>query len=108
MDKKIIESNSIIYSSGTALTFFWILNIFKESFNVVKDFLNFYPPVGPLLGLFLSSSLLFILCFVIIPTFKPINQKFSFIFLWVSAVVFCLMVFPPISELFIKLIKESG
>lgn len=105
MEKQVIQSNSVLYSASITLTFFWILNIFKESFDAVKSSLNFYPPVGPLLGLFLSSILFLAVLSVMVPVFKPRNQKLSFWMLVMSAIIFLFMVFPPIFEPLVDIIK---
>ena len=105
MEKQIIQSNSVLYSAGITLTFFWVLNILKESFDGIKSSLNFYPPIGPLLGLFLSSILLFAVLLAIVPLFKPKNQKLTFWKLVISAIIFVFMVFPPIFEPIVDLIK---
>lgn len=106
MEKRIIQSNSILYSASITLMFFWILNVLKEGFDAVKSSLNFYPPVGPLLGLFLSSILFFAVLSVIIPAFKPKNQKLAFWMLVLSATIFVFLVFPPIFEPIADLMRE--
>lgn len=98
MKKQITKANSILWSASLALTFFWVLNILKEVFSSVKNFLNFYSPVGPLLGLFLFSGLFAFVAYLIILTVKPASQKLAFWSYLISAVVFFLMVFPPIFE----------
>ena len=54
-DQKIQQINSKLLAAGLTLNFFLILNILKESYAEVKSVLNFYSPVGPLLGLFIST-----------------------------------------------------
>lgn len=91
---------SIIWSASLTLTFFWVLNIFKETNSQVKVFLNFYPPTGPLLGLFLVSILFFLSLLLILPK-KWKDQKRAFWVLIISTIIFFLMTFPPIFEIFV-------
>src|SRR3972149_6207337 len=58
-DQKVQPLNSALWAAALALNFFWVLNILKEAFSSTKNFLNFYPSVGPLLGLFVFSVVLF-------------------------------------------------
>lgn len=91
---------STIWACSLTLTFFWVLNILKEANPAVKNFLNFYPPVGPLLGLFLVSILFFLTTLLVFPK-KGEDQKRAFWVLIISAIIFFLMTFPPIFEIFI-------
>lgn len=95
-DQKSQQINSILWAAALTLDFFWILNILKESYKGVKAFLNFYPAVGPLLGLFIFSGIVFFISFVVLVMIKPKSQKTAFWFYTISAIVFFLMVFPPI------------
>src|SRR3989344_5739995 len=93
----IIKANSYLVSSGLALYGFWILNVFKEAYQPIKDFLSFYGPIGPLLGLFVFSTAAFVLFLIIFNNvFKIKNQTFSFWFFVVSTLIFPLLVFPPV------------
>lgn len=105
METKQTQAIIAIWASSLALTFFWILNILKEGIAGIKSFLNFYPPVGPLLGLFLSSILSLFVFLIILHSVKPTNQKKSFWVLILSSVLFLLMVFPPVFEIIIDLFK---
>lgn len=97
-DKKIQQINSILWAAVVSVNFFWILNILKESYKGVKAFLNFYPAVGPLLGLFIFSGLVFIIAFLILVALKPKNQKLAFWAYLISVIAFFFMVFPPVWE----------
>lgn len=97
-ETNIQRANAILWSAALALTFFWVLNLFKESYAGVKSFLNFYPSVGPLLGLFIFSGLLYLIAFFVFSLLKLNSQKAAFWMLLVSSVVFFLMVFPPVYE----------
>lgn len=105
METKQTQAIIAIWASSLALTFFWILNILKEGIAGIKSFLNFYPPVGPLLGLFLSSILSLFVFLIILHSVKPTNQKKSFWVLIVSAILFLLMTFPPIFEPMTELLE---
>lgn len=105
MEKQITKANSVLWAASLALTFFWVLNILKEVFSGVKNFLNFYSPVGPLLGLFLFSSLFAFAAYLIISSVKPTSQKLAFWSYLISAIVFCLMVFPPVFEPLVDILK---
>lgn len=97
MEGKINQQiNSVLWAATLALNFFWILNIFKEAFSEVKSFLNFYPPVGPLLGLYIVSGIVFLISFAVVAMIKPRSQKIAFWVYVISAVAFLFMVFPPI------------
>jgi hypothetical protein len=96
MEKSISTSLRFLWAGSFSLTFFWVLNILKEGFSFIKDFLNFYPPVGPLLGLFIFSILVFILSIFVLRSFKLTNQKKAYFAYVFSAILFFLMVFPPI------------
>lgn len=103
-DKKIQQINSILWAAALTLNFFWILNILKESYKEVKAFLNFYPAVGPLLGLFLSSAVVLCLSYFVFAMIKPKSQKTAFWFYTISAIVFFFMVFPPIFNPFVDIL----
>lgn len=95
-DQRSQQLNSKLLAAGFTLNFFWVLNILKESYAGVKSILNFYAPVGPLLGLFISSVIVFVLSYLIFAMMKPKSQKTAFWFYTISVIVFFLMVFPPI------------
>jgi len=97
-EHKIQQTNSILWAATIALNFFWVLNILKEAFSGVKSFLNFYPPVGPLLGLFIFSVIIFFISILILVMIKPKSQKVAFWVYVTSILVFFLMVFPPVWE----------
>lgn len=105
MEKSISTSLRHIWAASFSLTFFWVLNILKESFSFIKDFLNFYPPIGPLLGLFIFSILVFMLTLLVLKSFKLTDQKKAYFAMLTSAILFSLMVFPPIFEVIVDLIK---
>ena len=97
-EHKIQQINSVLWAAALTLNFFWILNILKESYKGVKDLLNFYPPVGPLLGLFIFSGIVFFVSILILLMIKPKSQRTAFLVYVTSALVFFLMVFPPVWE----------
>ena len=104
-------SFSLMGGTAAGLHVFWILNVLKEAFVGVKNVLNFYPPVGPLLGLF-TAGVLSIVGFTIAAYYTfgknastPGFQRHVFWFYVLSAVVFALMVFPPFSEPLVELLS---
>lgn len=103
-DQKIQQINSKLLAAGLTLNFFWILNILKESYADVKSVLNFYAPIGPLLGLFISSVIALCLSYFVFAMIKPKNQKTAFWFYAISIIVFFLMVFPPIFKPFVDIL----
>ena len=103
-DKKIQQINSILWAAGLTLNFFWVLNILKESYTGVKSALNFYAPVGPLLGLFIASVIVLLLSYLVFAMMKPKSQKTAFWFYTISAISFFLMVFPPIFKPFVDIL----
>lgn len=105
MEKQLIKVNSMLYATSLTLTFFWVLNISKEVVSGVKNFLNFYPPVGPLLGLYLFSGLFFHVAYLTVLSVKPTNQKLAFWSYLISAIIFSLMVFPPIFEPLVSIFR---
>ena len=104
-EKNTQDSSSVLLAAAVALTFFWKLNIFKESFAGVKNALNFYPPVGPLLGLFLSSIFVYVLALILLK-FVKVSPKIAFILFAISTILFALMVFPPIFIPIAELLKD--
>lgn len=96
--KNIIKANNALVAGGGALTFFWVLNIFKEAYPAVKNFLTFYQPLGPLLGLFIISIIFFSLSMPLLMIFKIKSQGFAFLVFIAAIVIFTLMVFPPVFE----------
>ncbi|HEY4694857.1 MAG TPA: hypothetical protein VIH52_02755 [Candidatus Nanoarchaeia archaeon] len=97
-DQKVQPLNSALWAAALALNFFWVLNILKEAFSSTKNFLNFYPSVGPLLGLFVFSGVVFLASVLIFLITKPKSQKTAFWVYIISAIIFFFMVFPPIFE----------
>ena len=107
LEQKISKLNALLWSVAVTLTFFWILNIAKESFGDVKKFLDFYKPVGPLLGLFFWSLLVFLVAFFALSLVRLASQKLAFWLLVISAVAFLLMVFPPFFHPFVSLFSPK-
>ena len=63
-DKPYNIINAAIFSAATSLNAFWILIVLKGAYPSVSKFMNFHPPTGPLLGLYIFSILIFVLCFL--------------------------------------------
>lgn len=64
MNKQYNTINSVIFAAATSLNVFWILIVLKGAYPKVSAFMNFHPPTGPLLGLYIFSILIFGLCFL--------------------------------------------
>jgi len=105
MKAKETQAIIAIWAASLTLIFFWILNILKEANSGVKNFLNFYPPVGPLLGLFIFSILSLFAFLIILQALKPTNQKTAFWALVSSSILFFLMVFPSVFEVIAEIIS---
>lgn len=105
MKAKETQAMIVIWASSLTLTFFWVLNIFKEANKGIENFLNFYPPIGSLLGLFIFSILFLLILLIILRFVRPNNQKTAFWVLILSAILFFCMTFPPVFEIFVNLIK---
>ena len=106
MESKIIRANAILWASSASFIFFGILNILKEANDGVKSTLNFYPPVGPLLGLFLSSALFLVVVYFVGVFFKIKTPKVAF---WIFAgcsLAFFFLVFPPVFEPIVDFLKS--
>lgn len=92
------SANGYLVSAALALVVFWVLGILKAAFPGIKSLLNFYPPIGPLLGLFTVSLIAFVLFVSIFQVVKIRDQAFAFWFFVISTILFAFMVFPPIFE----------
>ena len=90
------EAISTIWAASFTLTFFWVINIIKEANPQFKNSLNFYSPIGPLLGVFLLSLFSLFVFTIVFRVIKPANQKLAFWVLLISSIVFFFMTFPPI------------
>ena len=95
---QISQANGYLVAAGLTFMVFWKINILKEAYPSVKSFLEFYKPIGPLLGVFAVSIAAFFIFSALFQLIKVKNQSFAFWFFAVSAIVFALMVFPPIFE----------
>ncbi|OGH24168.1 MAG: hypothetical protein A3B47_04880 [Candidatus Levybacteria bacterium RIFCSPLOWO2_01_FULL_39_24] len=104
-NKNLEQAIGVLYSAVSSLTFFWVLNILKGAYPGVKATLNFYPPMGPLLGLFLASILVMGIALFIFRIMRLKNQKSAFLAFCFSIVLFSLMVFPPIFEVVVAFLK---
>ncbi|OGD88206.1 hypothetical protein A2870_01175 [Candidatus Curtissbacteria bacterium RIFCSPHIGHO2_01_FULL_41_11] len=98
--------NAIQLAGACSLIFFVILNILKATYPPVSEKLNFYEPVGPLLGLFLASICVYLAAFLLFRQLKIKNTSFATLALIISAIVFFLMVFPPFFEPIVKAIPR--
>jgi len=91
-------ANGYLVAAGLTFIVFWKINILKEAYPSIKSFLEFYKPIGPLLGVFTVALLSFFIFSALFHLIKVRNQKFSFWFFAISAILFALMVFPPVFE----------
>ena len=92
------KANKYLISASITLLLFAFINIFKTALPAFSAMLNFFPPVGPLLGVYLLSIIIFLFSLGIFSTVKIKNQSFAFWFFVVSTIAFLLLVFPPIFE----------
>lgn len=108
------ESIAAMYAGSASLTVFWVLIILKESYEGISDLLNFYKPVGPLLGLFLLALAIFAAVYYwavsflgsAVPEKQQKHQtKASRVFVSASILVF-FMTFPPIFGVIVDLLKN--
>ncbi len=104
-ETRLTKAYSALFAAAVSLTTFWLLNIIKESNGGFKSFLNFYPPIGPLLGLFLFSILGFWIAYFLAWLLKIKSQKLLLVFFIGSAILFFVMVFPPIFGPVVGLLK---
>lgn len=96
----------VLYAGALSLTLFWIMIILKGAYSAVENFLNWYSPVGPLLGLFGIGLLAFFLTNVLFrsqleqqnATDLTRHQKRAVTLFMVAAVLVLFMTFPPIFE----------
>ena len=92
--------HATLFSAGTSLNAFWILNIVKESSPAVKAFLGFYPVTGPVLGVYIASILVFVILLAVLRN-VPVTQtgafmKFAGWYFMLSVIAFFFGVFPPV------------
>ncbi len=97
-EQAVTTANGYLVAAAIAFVSFWVLGILKVAYPGVKSLLSFYDPIGPLLGLYSVSILVFVLFSVIFQFSKIKNQAFAFWFFVVSTILFAIMVFPPIFE----------
>ena len=104
---------SALYAGAFSLTLFWITIILKEAYVAVENFLNWYDPVGPLLGVFGVGLLAFFLTGVV---FKSLlkkqtadnltwHEKRAAALFMIASVVVLFMTFPPIFEPIVELLS---
>ncbi len=92
------KANKYLLSASITLLLFAFINIFKTAFPAFSATLNFYPPVGPLLGVYILSIIIYLISLGIFTAVKINSQKSVFWFFVFSAIAFLLLVFPPIFE----------
>lgn len=110
------ETIAAMYAGSACVTVFWVLIILKESYEGISDLLNFYKPVGPLLGLFLLALVMFALVYYWAVSFlgpdpsvsqlRKHQSRSSKLFVAASVLVF-FMTFPPIFDVFVDLLKNK-
>src|SRR3989344_6382268 len=93
---QISQASGYLIAAGLTFIVFWAVNILKESYPAINSFVEFYKPIGPLLGVFAVSLLAFLIFSALLQLVKIKNQDFAFWFFAISAIIFALMVFPPI------------
>lgn len=100
--RKKSAATATMWAASLSLTVFWIANILKEAYPPVKATFNFYAPVGPLLGLFCLSLIIFLAAVWALAKAEAftvrISDKASFLVYVLATSLFFLMVFPPFFE----------
>ena len=103
--------HAMLFSAATSLNAFWMLNIAKEAYPAVKEFLNFYPVSGPLLGLYMASIAVFCVLFVAIRNAHFLQRAAFGIFIrWyfiLSVILFFFAIFPPVYVPIVELFASS-
>ena len=94
--------HAILFSAATSLNAFWLLNVAKEASPAVKEFFNFYPVTGPLLGLYIASIIALVASFAAVRSLHVTRagafMKFSGWYFVLSVIIFFFAVFPPVYE----------
>ena len=107
-------SIAAMYAGSASVTIFWVLIILKESYEGISNLLNFYKPVGPLLGLFILALATFAAIYYWAISFlrsvasekqRKHQIKASKVFITASILVF-FMTFPPIFDVIVDLLKK--
>ena len=100
--------NSVIFAVATSLNAFWILIVLKGVYPAVSAFMNFHPPTGPLLGLYIFSILIFVLCFLVCWFAFHSTDKALTPFYWYfigSVILYVFITLPVFHEPIIDLLK---
>jgi len=97
-ETQVSLANSYLLAAGLTFVVFWVANILKEAYPSVKEFLEFYKPIGPLLGLFALSLASLVIFSAVFQVVRIKNQNFAVWFFAISALAFAVMVFPPVFE----------
>lgn len=95
--------NATLFAAAASLNAFWVLNIAKEAYPAVKEFLNFYPVTGPLLGLYAASIVIFCLVYVLA---RKMSLGAALYYFMLSCLLFALAVFPPLYEPIVELLAR--
>ena len=98
LETQVSLANGYLLAAGLTFIVFWVANILKESYPSVKELLEFYKPIGPLLGLFALSLAVLVIFSAFFQVIKIKNQNFAVWFFAISALAFAVMVFPPVFE----------
>lgn len=97
-DQGITTANGYLVAIAISFVVFWVLTLLKAAYPALKSTLSFYDPIGPLLGLYTVSTIVFVVFSALFHVVKIKNQVFAFWFFVVSTIIFAIMVFPPIFE----------
>ena len=98
LETQVSLANGYLVAASLTFTVFWVANILKEAYPSVKEFLEFYKPIGPLLGLFALSLASLVIFSAVFQVVRIKNQNFAVWFFAISALAFAVMVFPPVFE----------
>jgi hypothetical protein len=103
-DPQTAFANRVLVAGGLTLTVFSLVNILKTAYPGIENLLTLYEPIGPLLGIYLISTLSF---FFFLSTLKIESQRRAYQLYIISIILFVLLVFPPIFEAIAQLLGGS-
>lgn len=97
-EERISSANRVLVSVALSLSVFWVLNILKTAYPIVKSNLTWYRPIGPLLGVYVVSIGFLLLFLLVLRVKKMMNQALAYWIYVVAIILFAVMVFPPVFE----------
>jgi hypothetical protein len=112
-DKSNSMAASSLYGGALSLTVFWLLVVLKAAYQPLSDFLNWYDPVGPLLGTFGVGLLVFLVGAYAFDTqlkatsaaSPGVHEKRAALLFMLSIILVFFMTFPPIFEPIVEILS---